>query len=57
MSAEDEVRAAAEQFYAALNILANGDAGPMTDIWSHGEDATTMHPIGDRQVGWFQVRD
>ena len=57
MSAEDEVRAASRQFYAALNSMGNGDAGPMADIWSHGADATTMHPIGGRQVGWDQVGD
>ena len=57
MSTEDEVRAASEQFYAALNSMGNGDAGPMADIWSHGADATTMHPIGGRQVGWDQVGD
>ena len=56
MSAEDEVRAAAERFYAALNSVVNGDAGPMADVWSQGADATTMHPIGGRQVGWDQVR-
>jgi hypothetical protein len=27
MSTEDEVRKASEQFYAALNRMANGDAG------------------------------
>ena len=55
MPAEDEVRAAARQFYAALNSVLNGDAGPMVDVWSQGTDATTMHPIGGRQVGWDQV--
>jgi uncharacterized protein (TIGR02246 family) len=57
MSAENEVRAASKQFYAALNSMANGDARPMTEIWSQSADATTMHPIGGRQVGWDQVRD
>jgi ketosteroid isomerase-like protein len=56
MSTEDEVRAASNKFYAALNKMANGDAGPMAEIWSHGDTVTTMHPIGDRQVGWDQVR-
>jgi uncharacterized protein (TIGR02246 family) len=57
MSAEDEVRAASKQFYAALNSIANGDARPMAEVWSQGADVTTMHPIGGRQVGWDQVRD
>jgi uncharacterized protein (TIGR02246 family) len=56
MSAENAVRAASSQFYAALNSVVNGDAGPMAEIWSQGADATTMHPIGGRQVGWDQVR-
>jgi uncharacterized protein (TIGR02246 family) len=56
MSAENEVGAASSQFYAALNSVANGDARPMAAIWSQSADATTMHPIGGRQVGWDQVR-
>jgi ketosteroid isomerase-like protein len=56
MSAEEEVRQASDQFYAALNRMANGDAGPMMEVWSHTSDVTTMHPIGGREVGWEQVR-
>jgi ketosteroid isomerase-like protein len=56
MSTEDEVRKASKQFYAALNRMANGDAGPLADIWSHNTDVTTMHPIGGREVGWDKVR-
>lgn len=56
MSIESEVRQASEQFYAALNRMANGDTGPMADIWSHSETVTTMHPIGGREVGWEQVK-
>lgn len=55
MSTENEVRAASTQFYAALNSMINGDVGPLGDIWSHSEDATTMHPIGGREVGWDEV--
>jgi ketosteroid isomerase-like protein len=55
MSAEDEVHATAERFYAALNGVLNGDAKQMADVWSQTADATTMHPIGGRQVGWDQV--
>jgi ketosteroid isomerase-like protein len=56
MSAEDEVREASDQFYAALNRMANGDAGPMMGVWSHTSDVSTMHPIGGREVGWEQVQ-
>ena len=55
MSTENEVRAASAQFYAALNSMLNGDAGPLGDIWSHSKDVTTMHPIGGREVGWDEV--
>jgi hypothetical protein len=53
----DEVRKASEQFYAALNRMLNGDAGPMADIWSHSAVVTTMHPIGGREVGWATFED
>jgi ketosteroid isomerase-like protein len=56
MTIENEVRAASEKFYAALNRMINGDAGPLGDIWSHSATVTTMHPIGGRQVGWDEVR-
>ncbi len=56
MPTEDEVRKASAQFYAALNRMLTGDAGPLGDIWSQGADVTTMHPIGGREVGWDKVR-
>jgi ketosteroid isomerase-like protein len=55
MSAEDEVRKASTQFYAALNRMLNGDASQMQGVWSHGPGVTTMHPVGGREVGWAQV--
>jgi ketosteroid isomerase-like protein len=57
MSATDGVRAASRRFYAALNRMASGDAAPMADVWSHGPGVSTMHPIGDREVGWTQVAE
>lgn len=58
MAAEDDVRQASERFYSALNSMLRGDAAPMveTDVWSHGSDVSTMHPIGDREVGWEAVK-
>jgi ketosteroid isomerase-like protein len=56
MSPEDEVCEASRQFYAGLNRMANGDARPLADIWSHSAAATAMHPIGGRQVGWEAVK-
>lgn len=57
MSAEAEVRNASTEFYAALNRMANGDAGSLSDVWSHGDRVTAMHPIGGRQIGWDAVRE
>jgi len=56
MSAENDVRQASAQFYAALNKMGNGDASAMSDIWSHDATVTTMHPIGGREVGWDEVK-
>lgn len=56
MASDDEVRQASDQFYAALNSMLNGDAGPMGDIWSHEDDVSTMHPLGGRELGWDAVR-
>ncbi len=56
MALEDEIRQASEQFYAALNRMINGDPGPMMDVWSHGSDVATMHPLGGRETGWEEVR-
>jgi ketosteroid isomerase-like protein len=56
MSTEEEVRQASEQFYVALNRFLNGDTEPMMEVWSHGPDVTTMHPVAGRQVGWEEVR-
>ena len=52
----DEVRDASDQFYSALDEMANGDASSMADVWSHDEDVTTMHPIGGREEGWEAVK-
>ncbi len=56
MSAEDEVRQASTQFYAALTRMLNGDAGPMMEVWAQSPDVTAMHPVPGRLVGWEQVR-
>ena len=55
MSADTEVRRASERFYSALNAMLNGDAGPLSEIWSHSAAVVTMHPIGGREVGWESV--
>src|SRR5262249_7592753 len=49
------VRAAAAQFYVALQVLFTGDMGPMTQVWSHADDVTYMGPGGGFDVGWQKV--
>lgn len=56
-TAEDEVRAASDQFYSALDALLNGDASAMADVWSHEDDVTTMAEVGGREVGWDAIRE
>ena len=49
------VRAASDNFYAALNAMFTGDAKPMFGVWSHQNDVSYMGPAGGRHVGWDQV--
>jgi ketosteroid isomerase-like protein len=55
MSAESEVHSASEHFYSALNRMAKGETGAMSEAWSHCISATALHPIGGRDVGWDQI--
>ena len=57
MSTEDEVKGASSKFYEGLSRMAAGDAGQLSDIWSHSETVTTMHPIGGEQIGWSAVKE
>ncbi|TFG75723.1 MAG: DUF4440 domain-containing protein [Thermodesulfobacteriales bacterium] len=54
---EKEVRAAAEEFYTALNAVFKGDLEPMIEVWSHADDVTYMGPAGGILVGWKEVRN
>lgn len=56
-ASEDAVREASDRFYEALAEMANGDAGSLSEVWSHRDDVTTMHPIGGREVGWDAVEE
>ena len=55
MSDEDDVRAASQQFYAALNRVFNGDTTPMSEIWLHSPTVTALRPDGGREVGWAEL--
>lgn len=50
-----DIRAANDQFYAALNEMFTGKLEPMNEIWSHRDDVTDLGPFGDRLVGWNAV--
>ena len=52
---ESSVRAAAAEFYEALNAMFTGELEPMKEVWSHAEDVTYMGPTGGFHVGWKQV--
>jgi ketosteroid isomerase-like protein len=55
MQAEKELRAANDQFYAALNAMFAGELGPMNAIWLHGNNTTDMGPFGGRLTGWDAI--
>lgn len=50
------VRDATAKFYAALNVLFTGDAGPVKAIWSHAGDVVYMGPVGGLKKGWAAVQ-
>jgi ketosteroid isomerase-like protein len=54
-NAEQSLREANDQFYAALNAMFVGEIEPMNAIWSHDEGVTLMSPFGGRKVGWEAV--
>ena len=49
------VRAAAKEFYSALNVMFTGDVTTMKTLWSHSDDVTYMGPEGGILVGWSKV--
>jgi ketosteroid isomerase-like protein len=53
---EPAVRAAVDQFYAALNAMFAGEVDPMIAVWSHADDTTYMGPMDGFQVGWPAIR-
>jgi len=54
-AAVQELQAASDQFYAALNAMFTGELGPMNAIWSHSDDVSNQGPFGDRMDGWAAV--
>jgi ketosteroid isomerase-like protein len=56
MSAENDIRKASDNFYAALNSTLNGDCTPMADVWSRNPEVSAMHPVGGTEIGWGEIR-
>jgi len=54
-AALQELQAANDQFYAALNAMFTGELGPMNAIWSHNDDISNQGPFGARMDGWAAV--
>ncbi|WP_421722832.1 YybH family protein [Bauldia sp.] len=53
MADTDEVLAADETFFAALNAIFQGDIAPMEKLWSHQSDVIYMGPQPDLfEIGW-----
>jgi ketosteroid isomerase-like protein len=52
---KQELRAANDSLYAALNAMFTGNAEPINSIWSHADYITTMGPFGGRITGWEAV--
>lgn len=44
------------QFYEALNAMFQGNAKPMSQVWSHASDVVYMGPDDSYVVGWNNVR-
>jgi ketosteroid isomerase-like protein len=55
-SVEEEVRAAAERFYTAIEAMVAGKGlGPIQEAWHHTDRVTSGHPSGDWAQGWDEV--
>jgi ketosteroid isomerase-like protein len=57
MSNVEEVREASKKFYEGLNRMANGESNTLASAWLQNDNATAMHPIGGRDVGWKEVEN
>lgn len=43
------------QFKTAANSFAQGDPGPMKELFSHRDDVTLANPFGPAVLGWDEV--
>ncbi|MFZ2063829.1 MAG: nuclear transport factor 2 family protein [Candidatus Binatus sp.] len=54
-SNENDIRAATVLFYAAFNSALHGDLAPMSAVWSHRPDVTSLSAAGGHAKGWNEV--
>ncbi len=54
---EQQLLAANDSLYAALNAMFTGNLEPMNALWSHSEKITDMGPFGGRLTGWKAVSE
>jgi len=52
---DKEIRAATVLFYAAFNSALHGNLAPMTAVWSHRPDVTSLSAAGGHAKGWNEV--
>ena len=55
LKTEQELRAANDSLYIALNAMFTGNLAPMNNLWSHSNNITDMGPFGGRLTGWEAV--
>lgn len=52
---EKDIRAATVLFYAAFNSSLHGNLAPMSAVWSHRPDVTSLSAAGGHAKGWNEV--
>jgi len=52
---ENEIRAATLLFYAAFNTALHGNLAPMSAVWSHRQDVSSLSAAGGYATGWNEV--
>ena len=51
----EELRAAVDEFFKALNMMFEGDPEPMKALWSQKGDVIFLAPDGETHKGWEEV--
>ena len=53
----EKVKQNSERFYAAMNNMFEGNAEPMSEVWSHAPDITYVDSFGTMYVGWPSIEE